>query len=344
MFVTDTGDVNVPATNMTLRRWLLKQRRNHDDLQKGKDNFLKLEQIVALSSLGFSMAPDHIPRKRVEDRILEYVEFVKTKGHHPDLKSKDTYESTLGESAHRFRVKRKLYMAGVTKSKSHGNTLIPQELIDALDSVDFRWKIKEVKNYPKKMGPKIPWETRFELLKVYKAKHGHCEPPKRHPKLGMFAFQMRKQYKLMVENKKSSLTMDRFRMLSEIGFRFKTTETGGSRKRYVGNDSSGYDTSDNDGGDEIDDGEDNEHDSNEIPNETQGTDLPIRGVGAHMSNPRNAAGIPATARVHGQNEFLNAEHSPVGTGVAHLPNPLNNGMHWYGEKSPRFSQGFNNFH
>ena len=91
----------------------------------------------------------------------------------------------------------------------------------------------------------VSWEERFEELKAYKEKHGHCEPPKRHPKVGDFCYRMRREYKHMKDGMRSSLTIERYQKLSEIGFRFDVAGRGHSRTRYVDDGSSGYDSSDN---------------------------------------------------------------------------------------------------
>jgi hypothetical protein len=331
----DIGHINVPRLSL-LHSFLYRERRKYAALQEGKDNGMKLEHIVALTSLGFSMTANHPPVKKMKDRILEYVDFVKTNGRFPDRQSKDQHESTLGSATVKWRAKRKLHTEGVAKSRKIGNTLIPQELVDALDSVGFRWEVKDF-NQSGKKRTQIPWETKFELLKAYKAKHGHCEPPRRHPKVGLFAFHMRRDYKFMVENKKSSMTVERFRKLSEIGFRFKTSETGLSRKRYIDNDSSGYDTSSGD--DEGDHAEEGKGEGKEhAPRDNSGL--------AHMPHPHHDETDNGAVDNDQEGGWIPEEQH--GANAARMPNPssyeIQPDLQWAGEKSPRFSQGFNDFY
>jgi hypothetical protein len=114
--------------------------------------------------------------------------------------------------------------------------------MDTLNGVGFDWTCLDRGGYGRK-NVAVPWEERFERLKAYKAKHGHVEPPKRHKKVGRWTVKQRMEYKAMVEGKRSSMTMERFRKLSELGFRFKVRGKELPRKRYVDDGSSGYDTS-----------------------------------------------------------------------------------------------------
>ena len=68
---------------------------------------------------------------------------------------------------------------------------------------------------------KIPWRTMYLELKEFSEKNGHCRVPQRYPKnpkLGLFVKAQRRQYKLMVQGKKSTLTHERLAALESLGF------------------------------------------------------------------------------------------------------------------------------
>ena len=83
--------------------------------------------------------------------------------------------------------------------------MLAQGRIDRLISIGFKWALV-VK------GPLVPWETRFEELVQYKAKHGHCDEPQKQGKLGTWAVKQRHLYLA------GSLAQDRICALDSIGF------------------------------------------------------------------------------------------------------------------------------
>ena len=70
----------------------------------------------------------------------------------------------------------------------------------------------------------MPWETRFNELVQYKAKHGDCNVPRSQGQLGKWVNNQRTIYK------KGKLSQDRIDRLNGIGFDW-TPPRGGSRKR-----------------------------------------------------------------------------------------------------------------
>ena len=175
----------------------------------------------------------------------EYVAFVKKNGRFPNSKSKDERESHLGANAGRWKIIYKHMTNGVKHHPKFGECILPQDQIDALSAVGFKWKTGEVNSVKKS---KLSWNDKFELLKAYKAKHGHCEPPIKHPKLGSFCAHERQQYRLFKDGMKSNLTMDRFRKLLDLGFRFNASDKRGHPRSNRDDQSSGYDTSDGEEG------------------------------------------------------------------------------------------------
>ena len=108
------------------------------------------------------------------------------------------------------KLQRALYKAGS----------LAQDRIDRLSSIGFKWAMKEG-------GPAVPWETRFDELVQYKAKHGDCNVPDKQGKLGTWVGTQRKAYKA------NSLAHGRIDRLSSIGFSWVMAR--GVRVRAKGN-------------------------------------------------------------------------------------------------------------
>ena len=60
--------------------------------------------------------------------------------------------------------------------KGTGNRKISDERIKKLEVIGFVW-------VGKKVGKRVvvEWDLRFEELKAYKDKHGHCNVPNKYP-------------------------------------------------------------------------------------------------------------------------------------------------------------------
>jgi Helicase associated domain len=128
---------------------------------------------------------------------------------------------------------------------------MPEDRVQRLTDLGFEWTTKDPR--------KVPWETRFEGLAMFKKRYGHvdvpheckpcpCEvsertnsrfayvhrfsfPPEGEecPQLGFWTANMRQQYRYKQLGKKSSLTDDRVELLNSIGFVWKMQ--GGRRKK-----------------------------------------------------------------------------------------------------------------
>jgi hypothetical protein len=79
--------------------------------------------------------------------------------------------------------------------------------IQALERLDFEWG--------------VAWEDRLSELADYHKIHGHCNVPRNYSentKLGMWASTQRRNKRLHVEGKKSSMTAFRIQALESLGF------------------------------------------------------------------------------------------------------------------------------
>ena len=87
------------------------------------------------------------------------------------------------------------------------------ERIRRLESLGFTWSVRP--------EPVTTWNKKFHELKAYKATFGNCMVPQRYqanPQLGTWVHTQRRQYKLMEEGKRSSMTKEKADALDAIGF------------------------------------------------------------------------------------------------------------------------------
>jgi len=90
---------------------------------------------------------------------------------------------------------------------------LTRERIRKLEALGFKWSVRP--------EPVTTWNNKFHELKGYKAKYGNCMVPQRYqanPQLGTWVHTQRRQYKLMAEGKKSSMTIKKTDDLDSIGF------------------------------------------------------------------------------------------------------------------------------
>ncbi|KAL7449025.1 hypothetical protein ACHAWC_001131 [Mediolabrus comicus] len=87
-----------------------------------------------------------------------------------------------------------------------------QEKIDQLEEIGFVWNVRQ---------GRTPWTTRFEELKQYKERYGHCNVSKEwmeNQKLAAWVTKQKSQYKLYTSGKECNLTEEKVEKLSELGF------------------------------------------------------------------------------------------------------------------------------
>mmetsp|Transcript_17831 Transcript_17831/g.25268 ORF Transcript_17831/g.25268 Transcript_17831/m.25268 type:complete len:522 (-) Transcript_17831:123-1688(-) len=87
------------------------------------------------------------------------------------------------------------------------------ERMNRLNDVGFAWALRA--------DPVTMWNRKFGELKGYKRLFGNCMVPQRYqpnPKLGTWVHTQRRQYKLMLEGKKSAMNNEKIAALDSIGF------------------------------------------------------------------------------------------------------------------------------
>jgi len=87
------------------------------------------------------------------------------------------------------------------------------ERMNRLNEIGFVWALRA--------DPVTMWNRKFGELKAYKRLFGNCMVPQRYqpnPKLGTWIHTQRRQYKLMLEGKKSAMNNEKITALDSIGF------------------------------------------------------------------------------------------------------------------------------
>ena len=132
-------------------------------------------------------------RKNLEKWNAHFKELLSYRSEHGDC-NVPTQSCKLGKWVNRQRV-------------AYGAGSLAQDRIDRLSSIGFKWKQTDPET--------VPWETRFDELVQYKAKHGTCSVPNRLGPLGRWVTSQRSAYMA------GSLARDRIQRLSSIGFKWR---------------------------------------------------------------------------------------------------------------------------
>jgi len=182
------GDCNVPTRQGKLGAWVKYCRKAH------RANSLEQGCIDRLNSIGFKWTlTEQVPWE------TRYNELVQYKAKHGDCNI-PCRQGKLGQWVSHQRV---AYLADS----------LAQDRIDRLISIGFKWALKEG-----------CWDTKFQELVRYKAKHGECKVPRSQGPLGTWAGKQRTTYR------KGKLKQDRIDRLNGIGFDW-TPSSGDYRKR-----------------------------------------------------------------------------------------------------------------
>jgi len=88
-------------------------------------------------------------------------------------------------------------------------THLNSERIRLLDSINFAWDTHA-----------LAWEANFEAFRQHVKTHNHCHIPAKETRLFAWAKRQRRQHKLWLANKDTTMTEDRYRRLTTLGFRW----------------------------------------------------------------------------------------------------------------------------
>ena len=80
-----------------------------------------------------------------------------------------------------------------------------------LEAINFSWDTHE-----------LAWESNFEAFRKHVQINKHCHIPAKETRLFAWAKRQRRQYKLWLANEDSTMTEERCRRLTSLGFRWGT--------------------------------------------------------------------------------------------------------------------------
>ena len=175
--------------NPKLGSWVAKQRTLFNNKKLPRDRIEQLEKI------GFIW---HSKNDRWQKNFNRLAQFKKRTDHFNVLEENSNdlnFDSWI-------RTQRTFYRKG----------MLPQEKIDALESIDFPWE------YSRDMA----WEEMFRALCQYKAEHNDCMIPKKYPsdpKLASWVAYQRQEYR------EETLAKGRITRLEELGFVWNPVDT-----------------------------------------------------------------------------------------------------------------------
>jgi len=187
------GDCRVPRSHDELGEWVATQRSQYQNFLRGKPSPMTQERIDHLNALGFLW---------------------KANAWHQHLELLKAYKEKYGDC----RVPRRKNKLGewVAHQRWEYNKLcrckpssLTQERIGKLNAIGFSWTTAR------------SWQPKLELLKDYKEKHGHCQVPRDHGKLGEWVTRQRSEFNKLRRGKPSSLTKERIVQLEKLGFRWR---------------------------------------------------------------------------------------------------------------------------
>lgn len=226
-----------------LGHWVHHQRKYYKHFVEGKDKgaFITQARIDQLNAMGFewnrkskkvadlppskATSSTKVSNEQAWEHKFELLKaFHREHGHFrvPTGFVLKTPNGTikLGEWVSNQRRFKKNHLAGKTL-----NAAITQDRIDRLDSIGFEWSGRNT--VARARADNTPaddkWEQKFELLRAFRAQHGHCRVPQRlvvdGVKLGNWVRDNRNFYKNLKKGQgPASITQERIDRLDGIGF------------------------------------------------------------------------------------------------------------------------------
>ncbi|GFH61993.1 hypothetical protein CTEN210_18469 [Chaetoceros tenuissimus] len=172
------GHCNVPynyIANKALGGWVHTQRDQFQLMSKGSNAKITEERVKLLDNIGFEWTP----MKSAWNEKFEELKKYKAQNGHCNVPKQHHANKSL---AHWVQSQRRQYKAMMDGSKSQ----IVEERIKKLESIGFEWT-----------PMKDAWNDRFEELKIFKARYGHCNVPRVYEPnktLGGWVNKQRRQY------------------------------------------------------------------------------------------------------------------------------------------------------
>ena len=126
------------------------------------------------------------------------------------------YRAKFGHCNVPYNFQEKPFLYSWVRRQRHQHKLLHQgrgshlmgERVRLLESIGFAWDTHA-----------LAWEVNYELLETYVQRVGHCHIPAREKRLFAWAKRQRRHYRRWTVGQDSTMTEDRFRRLTKLGFR-----------------------------------------------------------------------------------------------------------------------------
>jgi hypothetical protein len=197
------GHCNVPGSyskNSKLAKWVGTQRHYYNLYVKGETTYIMLSRIQKLESLGFEWTSHSVPWEKHFNELADYREI----HGHCNVPNNYSLNSRLAKYVETQRDYYKLHMEGK-------RAYITLSRIQRLEDLGFEWGATTSEDCLKELA---------EYCEI----NGHCNVPENcneNPKLGHWVATQRKQYKLDIEGKTSSMTLTHIKELESLGFEWE---------------------------------------------------------------------------------------------------------------------------
>eukprot|EP00816_Leptocylindrus_hargravesii_P003045 CAMPEP_0196819734 /NCGR_PEP_ID=MMETSP1362-20130617/71927_1 /TAXON_ID=163516 /ORGANISM="Leptocylindrus danicus, Strain CCMP1856" /LENGTH=591 /DNA_ID=CAMNT_0042198315 /DNA_START=74 /DNA_END=1849 /DNA_ORIENTATION=- len=202
-YKAEFGDCLVPVKyekNPTLGHWVINQRAQYKQFKLGKATNMNEERAALLEAEGFVWAVED--KKSFEERMVELRQY---RAEHGNIMVPLKYSTNpqLGPWIMNQRIQYRLFKEGKPSTMNNNRVAL-------LEAEGMVWELK---------GDN--WEKRLTELKAYKLRHGDCKVPSRYPdnpQLGQWVTNQRRQYKLLMQGKKSFMSQRQVHELESLGF------------------------------------------------------------------------------------------------------------------------------
>ena len=176
-------------------------------------------RLNLLNELNFEWS--HVARENFwNDRYAELLSFYEKNGNTRVPEKYDAAPQLYSwVSAQRHLCK--LWLEG--KPSKRGSSKLTEERFEKLQAVKLETSIRNTA---------ATWMDRFNELKEYKEKYGHCNVPqkwKENPSLGRWVDNQKTQHQKLYDGKKTNLTVERIQLL--VGLKFEWRSGSGTASR-----------------------------------------------------------------------------------------------------------------
>lgn len=211
-FKAENGHTKVPKSytpSPSLAQWVSTQRKEYKYTQQGKRSRMTEARRKALDQLGFDWVGKKTNDASWQKHFLAVKAFKKRMGH-CNVPRNWVEDVTLANWVHSQRGQYRNLKEG------RASTLTP-ERVSELEHIGFEFKIR-------KTSIGVSWETRYDQMKRFYKKEGHCLLSKSECKndediaLVEWAYRQKNEYRKMLKNQSCVMNEERKKLLDEIEF------------------------------------------------------------------------------------------------------------------------------